>query len=274
MPELPEVETVRSSLAQHLLGKTVVAVEASPVRLRWPLEVEALGGLSGLRLDGLARRGKYLVFLFPGRVLVCHLGMSGRLLLDFSGAGLPPHTHAVFVFTGGVRLLFVDPRRFGLLAVFPSEAWEKHPLFSRLGPEPFAVSAVEAKLLAAKARRTSAVRDVLLDQEVVAGVGNIYANEALFAAGIRPQTPIRIVSRKKLSALASSLAKVMARALAAGGTTLGDGSFRDALGDPGFFAVELAVYGREGQPCPGCGTPVRRVVLSARSAYYCPRCQR
>lgn len=274
MPELPEVETIRRCLAQYLPGQAVVSVEASNSRLRLPLAPQALAELVGLPLEGLERRGKYLLFCFPGRTLVCHLGMSGCLLLDFSGAKLPQHTHVVLTFSQGVRLLYVDPRRFGLLSVLAGHAWHTHPLFSRLGPEPFATHAVLENLLAAKAKSRTPVRNVLLDQGIVAGIGNIYANEALFVAGIRPQTPVYRVSEQRLSALASSVAEVIARAIEAGGTTLADGTYRNALGKPGYFAVDLGVYGREGRPCPRCGRTIRRVVLSARSAYYCPACQR
>lgn len=274
MPELPEVETVRRCLAPHLVAKTLTSVNTAPLALRLPLDPQALAALVGLSLETIERRGKYLVFVFPGRYLVCHLGMSGRFFLDASHGSVPPHTHAVFTFGHGVRLLFVDPRRFGLLQVFSGQDWQRHPRLAALGPEPFAISDVAASLLAARASRSMAVRNVLLDQQVVAGIGNIYANEALFVAGIRPQRPMRAVAKVEVHALARALADVVTRAVEAGGTTLRDGSFRNALGEPGFFAVDLSVYGRQGAPCPRCGTPIRRLVLNARAAYYCPRCQR
>lgn len=271
MPELPEVETVRRALAQHLSGQEVTAVEVLNPRLRMPVDARALAGLVGLELGGVNRRGKYLLLLFPGRILVCHLGMSGRFSLGFPREEFPDHTHVVFTFASGQRLLYVDPRRFGLLLVVDCK--ELIPFFP-LGPEPTDVSAVEQQLLAAKKRSKSPVRNVLIDQNVIAGVGNIYANEALFAAGIRPQTPMGRLTKKQVSALSVALRQVIERAIAAGGTTLRDGSFRNALGDPGYFAVELAVYDREGQPCVQCRSAIRRLVLAGRSAYFCPRCQR
>ncbi|MEW5878686.1 MAG: bifunctional DNA-formamidopyrimidine glycosylase/DNA-(apurinic or apyrimidinic site) lyase [Acidobacteriota bacterium] len=270
MPELPEVETVRRALAQHLCGQEVTAVHVLNPRLRMPVDARALAGLVGLPLQAANRRGKYLLLLFPGRIMVCHLGMSGRFSLSLPGEELPAHTHVVFAFSSGQRLVYVDPRRFGLLLLVDRE--ELIPFFP-LGPEPTDVSAVEQQLLVAKKRSKSPVRNVLLDQKIIAGVGNIYANEALFAAGIRPQTPMGRLTRKQISALSVALRQVIERAIAAGGTTLKDGSFRNALGDPGYFAVDLAVYDREGQPCVRCGKGIRRLVLTGRSAYFCPSCQ-
>lgn len=271
MPELPEVETVRRALAQHLCGQKVTAVEVLNPRLRMPVDSQALVGLAGLELEKVNRRGKYLLLLFSARILVCHLGMSGRFFLAFSGETLPAHTHVVLDFASGVRLFYVDPRRFGLFLVADRENRE---LLCGLGPEPTDGDAVEQQLLAAKKRRKSPVRNVLLDQKVIAGIGNIYANEALFCAGIRPQTPMSRLTKKQISALTVALRQVIERAIAAGGTTLRDGSFRNALGNPGYFAVDLAVYDREGQPCGRCGNRIRRLVLTGRSAYFCPTCQR
>lgn len=271
MPELPEVETVRRALAQHLPGQEVSAVTVLNGGLRVPVDAKALAELCGLSVEDVGRRGKYLLLTFPGRTLVCHLGMSGRFFLAFSGEALPAHTHVVFDFASGFRLLYVDPRRFGLLLVRNTENQE---LLSGLGPEPTDVHAVERQLWAAKKLTKSPVRNVLLDQKIIAGIGNIYANEALFAAGIRPQTPISQLSKNKIARLAVALREVTMRAIEAGGTTLRDGSFKNALGEPGFFAVDLAVYGREGKPCTRCATAIRRWRLAGRSAYFCPTCQR
>jgi formamidopyrimidine-DNA glycosylase len=272
MPELPEVETVRRTLEPVLAGQVLLAVKRGPARLRFPVEEQALQRLCGQRLLRVERRGKALVFVFCDAVLLFHLGMSGRLWLRPPGSPLPPHTHGVFAFERW-QLLFVDPRRFGFFQVLEPSEVASHFLLGKLGPEPFAVRQVTAAL----AQRSSScrrVRDVLLDQRVVAGVGNIYACEALFAAKIHPGRPLARIGRRKLQELAEALARVMTSALAAGGTTLRDGSFRDALGEPGFFALELAVYGREGEPCRRCSTPIARLRLGGRSAYFCPRCQR
>ncbi len=271
MPELPEVETVRRALVQHLSGRKLDAVRVHNRHLRLPVNSRALRELAGLPLETVNRRGKYLLFCFPQRTLLCHLGMSGRFFLAFSRESLPAHTHVVFHFASGVRLFYVDPRRFGLLLVMDGE---NQALLSGLGPEPSDAEVVERQLLGAKKRKNSPVRNVLLDQRVIAGMGNIYANEALFAVGIRPQTPMGQLSQKQISALALAIVQVIQRAVEAGGTTLRDGSFTNALGAPGYFAVDLAVYGREGQACPRCATAIRRLVLAGRSAYFCPSCQR
>ncbi|GBC80125.1 Formamidopyrimidine-DNA glycosylase [bacterium HR09] len=270
MPELPEVETVRQVLAQHLCGQEVRAVTVLNGNLRVPVDAHALSELAGLCVQQVGRRGKYLWLGFPGRTLVCHLGMSGRFFLAFSRGTPPPHTHVLFAFASGLRLFYVDPRRFGLLQVVA----ESHSLFSQLGPEPTDTDAVAKQLESARKRKKVSVRNVLLDQKLIAGIGNIYANEALFAAGIRPQTPVSRLSKKQIFALAAAIGEVTARAVAAGGTTLRDGSFTNALGHPGYFAVELAVYGREGQACRRCGTAIRRILLTGRSAFFCPTCQR
>ncbi|MGC8917105.1 MAG: bifunctional DNA-formamidopyrimidine glycosylase/DNA-(apurinic or apyrimidinic site) lyase [Thermoanaerobaculum sp.] len=273
MPELPEVETVRRALAALLSERTLVAVRVGDKPLRWPLATENLESLVGSPLVRVARRGKYLLFVFSRQILVGHLGMSGRFFLD-AGGDKPVHGHLFLEFSGGVRVVYVDPRRFGFFVVVPQEGLENHPVLASLGPEPFATDAVTDSLLASRKKRRAPVRNVLLDQSVVAGVGNIYANEALFAAGIAPQRPISSLSKKRIQRLALALREVVEQALVAGGTTLRDGGFRDLLGNPGYFAVNLAVYGRQGRPCPRCKTPIRRLLVAGRGAYFCPRCQR
>jgi len=272
MPELPEVETVRQTLEPMLVGQLLAQVHLGKAPLRFPQDAEAFQCLVGQPLQRLDRRGKALLFVFPEAVLLCHLGMSGRLWLRPLGAALPPHTHAVFTF-GPWQLFFVDPRRFGFFDVLKPGEVAHHWFLGKLGPEPFAVQAV-VQALARKAASRQRVRDALCDQRLVAGVGNIYACEALFAVGLHPATPLAQITKAKLEELAEALVRVIGKALAAGGTTLRDGSFRNALGEPGFFAPELAVYGREGQPCPRCGALVQRCRLGARSAFFCPRCQK
>ncbi|MCX7895969.1 MAG: bifunctional DNA-formamidopyrimidine glycosylase/DNA-(apurinic or apyrimidinic site) lyase [Thermoanaerobaculum sp.] len=275
MPELPEVETIRRGLLARLGGRELQQVQVFRGDLRRPVNTAELTGLAGARLEGITRRGKYLVFSFSSaRALLLHLGMSGRLHLAFSAHTRPPHTHLVFRFAGDCWLLFVDPRRFGLVKVVPTGSWAEDPLLAALGPEPSHPEAVAAALERVARGRGQAVRDLLLDQRVVAGVGNIYANEALFAARIRPQRRSRELSRKDLWRLAVCLKQVVEEALQAGGTTLADGGFRNASGEPGFFSLNLWVYSRHQQPCRRCQTPIRRIVLSGRSAYFCPRCQR
>lgn len=272
MPELPEVETIRRTLEPYLKGLPLQRAEILSPSLRKPLEGDAFAKLLGQTLGNLRRRGKFLIFEFQTEALVCHLGMSGRLLLQPPPQPLPVHTHLVLDFADLRRLIYVDPRRFGLLAVIAKE--KTFPGLSQLGPEPFATASVVASLEATKACSHRFIRDVLLDQRVVAGIGNIYACEALFTAGIRPTRRISQLSGQALGRLAEALALVVEKAIQAGGTTLRDKGFRNALGEWGYFAVDLAVYGRQGQPCPVCGAAVVRRRLSGRSAYYCRQCQR
>lgn len=274
MPELPEVETIRRTLEPFLKGLFLQRVEVLSPSLRKPLARDGFSRLLGQALSSLSRRGKFLLFEFETEVLVCHLGMSGRLLLHPHSQPLPTHTHLVLDFAHFTRLSYVDPRRFGFLSVIAKEELATFPGLSQLGPEPFATASVVANLEAMKARSRRFIRDVLLDQRVVAGLGNIYACEALFIAGIRPTRRISQLSRPALGRLAEAAALVLERAIQAGGTTLRDKGFRNALGEWGYFAVNLAVYGRQGQSCPICGQAVVRRLLSGRSAYYCSKCQR
>lgn len=273
MPELPEVETLRRALAPSLVGARVAQVQVRSPVLRKPIDVAALRRLEGKRLEDLSRRGKFLLFHFAEDALLCHLGMSGRLLLGNTQAPWPGHVHVVFSFEPFGELAFRDPRRFGLLLVLPGRELACHPLLARLGPEPQTPKVVEAALRAVRASKR-AIRDLLLDQRVVAGVGNIYACEALFAARIHPAAKACELADDRLALLARALVLVLSVAIRAGGTTLRDGAWRGAFGEPGFFTQKLSVYGRQGQACRRCGTPVARLRLGGRSAYHCPRCQR
>ncbi len=272
MPELPEVETLRRALAPLLVGARLAQVEVRSPALRRPIDAAGLRRLEGKRLEDLSRRGKFLLFHFDEDALLCHLGMSGRLLLRHSRAPWPDHVHVVFGLEPFAELAFRDPRRFGLLLVLPAQGLTHHPMLARLGPEPQTPEVVEAALRAERASRR-AIRDLLLDQRVVAGVGNIYACEALFAARIHPAAKACELSEEQIALLARALVGVLARAIRAGGTTLRDGAWRGAFGEPGFFTQKLSVYGREGQPCRRCGTRIGRLSLGGRSAYHCPRCQ-
>ncbi len=273
MPELPEVETVRRSLEPHLVGRRVVAVEARPVRLREGIEpADWRARIEGTRFAALERRGKYLIAHGERAAALFHLGMSGRLVLARPQEPFAPHTHLVLRLEGGVEVRFIDPRRFGVAVVLDPAALAAHPSLARLGPDPLRGDAEGA--LAAAGRSRSPIRSVLLDQRVLAGLGNIYANEALALARISPLRRADRVAPRRLAALAAAVRQVLTAALDAGGTTLRDGGFVNAAGDGGYFAVSLAVYGREGQPCAGCGGAIVRRVLAGRSAFYCPRCQR
>jgi formamidopyrimidine-DNA glycosylase len=274
VPELPEVETVRRSLAPYVEGREVVGVEGRSARLRAGLVPEqwraAVVGETLVRLD---RRGKYLLVDFTRATGVIHLGMSGRLALTRPAVPCVAHTHLRVRLAGDLELRFIDPRRFGMAVVGDGAAVRLLPPLAALG-----VDALDGDILgplvAAAARSAAPIRSLLLDQTVLAGLGNIYANEALARAGIHPLRRASSLARRRVARLAEAVKTVLAEALAAGGTTLDDGGFADAAGNAGSFAVRLAVYGREGRPCGRCGATIRRQVAGGRSVFLCPRCQR
>jgi len=274
VPELPEVETVRRSLEPRLVGHRVTRVEARKIRLREGIEPnEWEAGVVGRRLLGLERRAKYILARFEASTALFHLGMSGRLVVALPDDPREPHTHLVLRFDHGRELRLVDPRRFGVAIVLPNQAVAQHPGLLRLGADPLAAEAAAA-LRQRAARSRVAIRNLLLDQSVLAGIGNIYANEALARAGIHPLRAASAISARRLDRLAGAVQEVLEAALRAGGTTLDDGGFVDADGRGGYFAVELMVYGREGEACPRCGGRIARRAAGGRSVYYCPRCQR
>jgi formamidopyrimidine-DNA glycosylase len=274
MPELPEVETVRRSLEPHVVGRRVTAVDAAPVRLRLGIEPGEWRRLAGGEpLQALRRRGKYILADFGASTAVLHLGMSGRLVLRGRSEACEKHTHLRLRFEDGPELRLVDPRRFGMAVVIAAAALPAFAPLAELGVDALEGD-VEGALAAAARRSRSPIRALLLDQRVLAGVGNIYASEALARAGVHPLRGARTISSARLARIAEAVKAVLADAVAAGGTTLADGGFSDAAGNEGYFAVNLDVYGREGVPCRRCGTAVRRRVAGGRSVFYCPRCQR
>lgn len=274
MPELPEVEVLRRSLEPRLLGARVDAVVVHDRRLREPVDARRLRrALVGRRVTAVRRRAKYLlVDVEGGSTLVLHLGMSGRLTVVPRRAPPVPHEHVVLDLGRRGRLRFVDPRRFGLVLALPTAALAGDRHFAGLGVEPLG-GELDGELLRARAAgRRGPVKIFLMNAGVVVGVGNIYASEALFAAGIDPRRSVARVAVARWQRLAMAVREVLARAIAQGGTTLND--FVDGEGNAGYFQVSLAVYDREGQPCLRCGTTVRRLVQGGRSTYHCPRCQR
>jgi formamidopyrimidine-DNA glycosylase len=270
MPELPEVEVTRQSFAPHVAGAQVMAVRLGKP-LRWPLGC-APESLQGQVLGLASRRGKYLWLPLDRGGLLMHLGMSGSLRYSPEDAPAGPHDHFDLWTSRGLLRLH-DPRRFGAVVWSPSlQADPAARLLARLGVEPLEPGFDGAVLHAGFRGRQVAVKQALLAGDVVVGVGNIYACEALFAAGIDPRTPAARMSRPRCERLASAIRDTLAHALAAGGSTLRD--FRDAHGHNGAFQDEARVYGREGEPCGVCATPIRRLVQGQRSTYFCPRCQR
>jgi formamidopyrimidine-DNA glycosylase len=276
MPELPEVETVARSLRRHLVGRTVAAVETSGLALRRPVDARTLAGACvGARVEAVDRFGKYLLVRFSGgRVLLAHLGMSGRFLFARAAdaAARPPHTHAVFVLERGDELRYVDARRFGVLATYADDEVWRSPELGALGPDPLSDAFTAARLAAALAESRRDVKQFLLDQGRVAGLGNIYVAEALFEAGISPRRRADRLGAARAARLHAAIRSVLLRSVERRGTTFRD--YVDADGAGGGNQHHLHVYGREGEPCRACAAPVRRLVQGARSTFYCPRCQR
>lgn len=275
MPELPEVETTRRGLAPHLVGRRLEAVQVREPRLRWPVAADFSQRLTGATLTDLRRRAKYLLFDFQrpagGGTLIAHLGMSGSMRLVAADAPLLPHDHVQFVFAGPAELRLNDPRRFGSLH-FVDGAAEGHFLLGHLGPEPLDPGFDGEYLFQRARKRRAPVKAFIMDARIVVGVGNIYATEALFRAGIRPSRPAGRISAARYGLLADAIRAVLEEALIMGGTTLRD--FVGSDGRPGYFRQSLAVYGRGGAPCRVCGGVLRGDRIGQRATVFCPACQR
>ncbi len=270
MPELPEVETTRRGLAPALVGHRLERVIVRNPRLRWPVPDELPARLAGRTLANIARRGKYLLFDFGTTTQIVHLGMSGSLRLTTPDEPPGVHDHVDWLFDDGTVLRLRDPRRFG--AVLWADDPARHPLLAHLGPEPL-TDAFDADYLHEQCRRrAAAIKQVIMDAGVVVGVGNIYASESLFHAGIRPGTAARRLSRPACERLTAATKEVLAAAIAAGGSSLRDYVATD--GEFGYFQLQTRVYDRAGLPCKACGTPIRRTVQGQRATFYCPVCQR
>lgn len=270
MPELPEVETIRRGIAPHVIGRHIVAVTVRDPRLRWPVPADLSGWIVGRTVRGVERRGKYLLFDLERGQLLIHLGMSGRLYV--LTPDVPPirHDHLDLHLSGDLLLRFHDPRRFG--AVLPLEDGTLHPLLANLGPEPLSQDFSAEYLYRLSRGRSAPVKNFLMDGHVVVGVGNIYASESLFRAGIRPTLAAGRVSLPRYRQLVVAVRETLERAIRQGGTTLRD--FSGAHGEAGYFQQELMVYGRDGEACRICASVIRRRVIGQRSSFYCPQCQR
>jgi formamidopyrimidine-DNA glycosylase len=271
MPELPEVETTRRGIEKYLRGRRVTAVHVRERRLRRPLSRHLERALTGQTIQAVARRGKYLLLVTAAGTVLVHLGMSGSLRIVAPDQPAQKHDHVDIDCAGGIRLRFRDPRRFGLLLWVPGDP-ARHELLRDIGPEPLGEEFSGAHLLQAARGRRSAVKLFIMDAGIVAGVGNIYANEALFRAGIHPQRAAGRVAAARYERLAAAIRAVLAEAIEQGGTTLRD--FYHGTGEPGYFRIRLAVYDRAGEPCVACGSPIRCIRLGQRSTYFCSRCQR
>jgi formamidopyrimidine-DNA glycosylase len=271
MPELPEVETTRRGIEPCLRDQRVTRVVVRDARLRWRVPRALVNELPGQRIREVTRRAKYLLLRADIGTVIVHLGMSGRLRITCAAEPPGKFDHVDIVLANGDCLRLHDPRRFGSV-LWTTGLPSAHKLLADLGPEPFDAGFSGKYLHQITRSRKRAIRDVLLDSTIVAGVGNIYANEALFRAGIRPMRAARRLSIDDATRLVAAVRTTLKRALRAGGTTLRD--YRASDGSPGYFQLSLLVYGRTGQPCRTCRTPVRLHRLGGRSAFYCPSCQR
>ena len=270
MPELPEVETTRRGLAPHLEGRRIRSVLLRRPDLRWPIPPEVGECLPGQRIVAVRRRAKYLLLDTAAGSALLHLGMSGSLRLLPATAPVRAHDHVDVQLDNHRVLRFNDPRRFGCLLWQPSG--ETHELLRGLGPEPLSDSFDGDYLFAMSRGRNASIKTFLMDQAVVVGVGNIYAAEALFEAGIAPSRPAGKVSRERYERLAIAVKRILAHAIERGGTTLRDFISPDGL--PGYFEQELSVYGRGGEPCKQCGARLKEASIGQRTSVWCPRCQR
>ncbi len=271
MPELPEVETTRRGLAPHLVGQRIATAIVRNPALRLPVPSGLAQELAGATIRNVDRRGKYLLIDCTRGTLVIHLGMSGRLWLVEAGSAAGRHDHFDLVLENGTAVRLRDPRRFGLVLWSAGDPLA-HALLASIGPEPLSPSFHGQWLYEATRNRAAAVKLVLMDSHVVAGVGNIYASEALFRAGINPKLPARRIGRARYDALALHLRETLEAAIKAGGSTLRD--FVGGDGRAGYFQHEHLVYGRGGEPCLKCATPIRELRQGQRSTFYCPSCQR
>lgn len=270
MPELPEVEVTRRGITPHLEGRAVTEVIVRNPNLRWPVDPQ-IQQLAGQPIRSVSRRAKYLLLETDAGVLILHLGMSGSLRVLSPAPEPGKHDHLDLVLDSGAVLRLNDPRRFGA-AIWWQLPLDAQPLLNRLGPEPLTLAFNAEQLATALKGKTSAIKTALMDNHVVVGVGNIYANEALFAAGIHPKKPAGKLSKARLVRLVEEVKAVLARAIEQGGTTLKD--FTQADGKPGYFVQQLNVYGRGGQPCVQCGAELKEIKLGQRATVYCGHCQR
>lgn len=273
MPELPEVETVRRALELGLMGLQISRVRGRSVKMRRPLDVPLITSrIEGRRFSGVRRRGKYLLIdLYSGGTLLVHLGMSGKLLLGAADQPRPDHTHLVLALSDGRELRFVDPRRFGFAVWLDPGEERADPSLGALGMEPLDPRLDDDLPPLLHARR-SPVKSLILDQHLIAGIGNIYAAEALWRAGIRPTRKGSHTSQARLRRLVEEIRTVLKEAIDQGGTTLRDYATPD--GNAGYFKIKLNVYGRAGEPCPKCDATLKDTHISGRATVWCPQCQR
>jgi formamidopyrimidine-DNA glycosylase len=273
VPELPEVETIRRGLLPLLTGRKVVGVTVRERRLRQPIGRSALGRLRGATLTGVRRRSKYLLLeTDAGWTVLLHLGMTGQVWVSDAARERRRHEHVVIRLDDGRELRYADARRFGLIDLIADERLAEDTRLKGLGLEPLENGLTGAWLYQVTRGRRKPVKNFLMDTRMIAGVGNIYACEALYRAGVNPRRPVRRIGREAWGKVAATIRAVLTEAIEAGGTTMRD--FLNAEGDVGYFAVKLRVYDRKGEACGRCGAAIRRIVQAGRSTFYCPRCQK
>ncbi|MGD0962004.1 MAG: bifunctional DNA-formamidopyrimidine glycosylase/DNA-(apurinic or apyrimidinic site) lyase [Methylomonas sp.] len=270
MPELPEVETCRAGIAPHIEGKILQAVIIRQPILRRPIPPELAVEARGAKLLNVRRRAKYLLLESTAGNLLLHLGMSGSLRITDSGQPPGKHDHIDFIFADGIMLRMQDQRRFGTVLWYKGPI-DSHPLLDKLGPEPLSDEFDGEYLLKSAGKRSLPIKSFIMDSHIVAGVGNIYASESLFLAGIHPNRPAGKIEPQSYLTLAAAIKTVLRQAITQGGTTIRD--FINPQGKPGYFAQNLNVYGRAGQPCNLCATPIIQLKIGQRSSFFCPVCQ-
>jgi formamidopyrimidine-DNA glycosylase len=271
MPELPEVETTRRGISPRLLGNTIEKVVVRERRLRWPVPPAVEEGLTGQNITAVERRGKYLLLKTARGAAILHLGMSGSLRIVQNYVKPGKHDHYDIHLGSGEALRFNDPRRFGCL-LWATEDPETHPLLAGLGPEPLSSGFTGTYLHAISRHRRVAIKPHLMNASIVVGVGNIYANEALFRAGVHPKRAAGRIALARMDRIVAEIKTVLTESIRAGGTTLRD--FYASDGKPGYFRHDLRVYGCGGKPCVNCRAPIRQIVIGQRSTFYCVSCQR
>jgi len=270
MPELPEVETIRRSLLPHVLGTDIKEVVVTERRLRQPIAADFEERLRNRCIQEIERRGKYLLFVLdPPAILLVHLGMTGALEIREMGSPRRSHDHLRMRLGTGRDLVYNDPRRFGLMRVGDDADFSE---LRQMAPDPFAPHWSSDRLYTLTRGRRLPIKNLLMNQRAIGGIGNIYANEMLYRAGIRPRRRACTLSRREINALATAMRAVLDEAVQLGGSSISD--FRDSAGRPGSFQLRLAVYNREGEACGRCGRSIRRIILAGRSSFYCPKCQR
>ena len=270
MPELPEVETTVRGITPHLVGKTVTSVTIREPRMRWPIENEVLK-IKNLAISDIKRRSKYILIESSAGTLILHLGMSGSLRICPHEVELKKHDHFIMQVQNGMELRLHDPRRFGCVLWHEGDIAE-HRLIQDLGPEPLEEHFTELYFLSTCTKRNTTIKQHIMNNKFVVGVGNIYACEALFRSGIHPTRPAGKISSARLIKLYSNIKDVLTEAIEQGGTTLRD--FLREDGKPGYFKQKLNVYDLEGENCTQCSATIKRTIISARSTFYCPKCQR